>query len=444
MTTEIDPRLEALELHLRARDRQLQAVVRISHVMQAQVELDELFRNVVVAAMETMDADAGSILIHDPARGTLVFRHVEGPSKDIITGMEIVDTQGIAGAVFQSGEPRISHDVKTDRSHTADVDRKSKYHTESMITVPLQAGTGDRIGVLQILNKHVGIFDAEDLEVSEVLASQVASAIITAQLYQKAQAAVIVDLLGQISHDIKNLLTPISMAGDTLRMMMDDFHTQISAQLEAPPEDIREMVPQLRCTCSNIYQDVIEIFAILDESTKIAQQRAKEIADTVKGLTTEAVYEPTDLNEVVRGVFRVLTVVAAQAEVTLQSDLGDVPTCLLDARRIYNAIYNLVNNALGATPHGGSVTVHTRICRDGAFPDGAYIEAAVQDTGCGMSPETAAKLFTGKVRSTKPGGTGLGTRVVKNVVEAHGGRLLVDSVIDEGTTITLRLPLREV
>ncbi|HOF31838.1 MAG TPA: HAMP domain-containing sensor histidine kinase, partial [Burkholderiaceae bacterium] len=276
----------------------------------------------------------------------------------------------------------------------------------------------------------------------EVLATQVASAIITARLFQQAQAAAIVDMVGQISHDIKNLLTPISMAGDTLRMMMEDFHQQISDQLDRPHEDVCEMVPSLRVSCQQIYADVTEIFAILDESTQIAQQRAKEIADAVKGMTSAPVYEPTDLNEVVRGVCRVLAVVAAQQGITLDAATGAVPVSLLDSRRMYNAIYNLTNNALGATPCGGQVTVSTCCRAQGDFPDGRFVEVRVRDTGCGMSPEVAEKLFTGRVRSTKPGGTGLGTRVVKNVVDAHGGRLTVESVPGEGTAIAMRLPLR--
>jgi signal transduction histidine kinase len=435
------PTYDELEQHLRARARQLHAVVSVTRALQAHLEPDELLQHAVTTAMDTVEADAGSIILHDAERGTLVFRHVEGPSKDKITGLEIADTQGIAGDVFHTGASRISHDVNRDRAHTQDIDKKSQYHTQSMITVPLQAG--DRIGVLQVLNKRSGLFNEEDLAVVEVLATQVASAIITAQLYQKAQAAAIVDMVGQISHDIKNLLTPISMAGDTLRMMMEDFHQQISDQLDRPQQEVCEMVPSLRVSCQQIYEDVTEIFSILDESTQIAQQRAKEIADAVKGMTSAPVYEPTDLNEVVRGVCRVLAVVAHQHGITLEATTGAVPVSLMDSRRMYNAIYNLTNNALGATPDGGRVTVHTACCAEGAFPDGRYVEVRVQDTGCGMPPEVVEKLFTGRVRSTKPGGTGLGTRVVKNVVDAHGGRLHVTSVQDEGTTIGIRVPLRE-
>jgi signal transduction histidine kinase len=232
------------------------------------------------------------------------------------------------------------------------------------------------------------------------------------------------------------------MAGDTLRMMMEDFHQQISDQLDRPQQEVCEMVPSLRVSCQQIYEDVTEIFSILDESTQIAQQRAKEIADAVKGMTSAPTYEPTDLNEVVRGVCRVLTVVAQQAGLTLDTAPSEMPVSLMDSRRMYNAIYNLTNNALGATPGGGRVTVHTAYCAEGAFPDGHYVEVRVQDTGVGMPPDVVEKLFTGRVRSTKPGGTGLGTRVVKNVVDAHGGRLQVDSVENVGTTIAIRIPLR--
>ncbi len=433
---------ESLERQLQQRKRELDAVLRITHALQSKLELDELMRQAVLAAMSTVEADTGSLILHDAERGKLVFRHAEGPTKDKVMGLEIADTQGIAGEVFHSGKSRISHDVTTDRAHILDIDRAVSYQTRNMITVPLLAGNGEAIGVLQILNKQSGLFDEDDLAVVEVLGAQVASAIINAQLYERAQAAVIVDLLGQISHDIKNLLTPVSMSGQTLRMMFDDFHDQVLAELARPDTTVEELVPVITQQVEQITTDVEEIFEIFDESTQIAQQRTKELADTVKGMTSPPVYEVADLNEVATGVCRVLRLVAEQHGVTLCEALGKAVQTSYDAKRMYNAVYNLVNNAIGATPEGGSVTVRTSASEDGIFPDGHYVQVAITDTGCGMPPETAAILFTGRVRSTKPGGTGLGTRVVRNVIEAHGGKLYVDSVEGQGTTISARIPIR--
>lgn len=434
--------IDELERQLRQRERELAAVASITHALQAQLRLDDLMHRTVLAAMSTVDADAGSLLLHDAERGKLAFRHVEGPARERVSGLEIDDTQGIAGDVFHSGRARISQDVSLEGAHTLDIDRAAHYHTYNMISVPLRAGTGETIGVLQILNKQRGRFDEADLRVVEVLASQAASALINAQLHERARAAAIVDLLGQISHDIKNLLTPVTMAETTLRLMLTEFEEQMLELLASPPAGACELLPAIGARVREISRDVKEIFDIFEESTSIAELRTKELADTVKGLTTPPTYEPGSINDVAHGVCRVLGIVAEGGGVSLHEALGEVPETSFDAGRLYNALYNLVNNALDSTPAGGRVTVATSAVETGVFPEGGYVEIAVADTGCGMAPEVAGKLFSGHARSTKMGGTGLGTRVVKNVIEAHGGRLLVESAEGGGTTIYARLPIR--
>jgi signal transduction histidine kinase/ribonuclease BN (tRNA processing enzyme) len=420
------------------RTRQLQAVLRISHSLQRRLELHELFEQAVLTAMATIDADAGSLLLHDSATRRLIFRHVEGPSKEKITGLSIADNQGIAGDVFQTGTARISDDVTTDRAHLQDIDRASHYQTRTMITVPLQAGTGEIIGVMQMLNKLAGTFDEDDLAVLHILATQVAAAIITTRLFEQSQAAAMVELLGHLSHDIKNLLTPVLLASQTLQGILGDFNTDARACL-APSEGatLSALLPPV---LDRLQNDTGELLAILDESTLIAQQRSKEIADMVKGLTAPPSLAPTDLNEIIQSVCRVLRYVAEVNGVHLHLALTPCPALPLDATGLYNAIYNLVNNAIGATDREGTVTVQTRRGDDSPFPGGSYLEVGVCDTGCGMPPDKAATLFTGHHASTKPGGTGLGTRVVRRVIDAHRGVLQVISAPGAGTTITFRLP----
>ena len=106
-----------------------------------------------------------------------------------------------------------------------------------------------------------------------------------------------------------------------------------------------------------------------------------------------------------------------------------------DGPRLYNALYNLANNALPETPPGGSITLTVH-----ADPDPAFYTIEVADTGKGMPEEVRKMLFTDGAYSTKTGGTGLGTRIVRRIVEQHGGKASVRSVLGEGTKITLRLP----
>ena len=108
---------------------------------------------------------------------------------------------------------------------------------------------------------------------------------------------------------------------------------------------------------------------------------------------------------------------------------------LADENRLFNAFYNLVNNAIPEVPAGGFITI-----RGSARPDARVVLLEVADTGRGMSPEVRARLFTARAISSKAGGTGLGTKIVKDVVDAHGGQVTVDSEKGQGTTFHLLLP----
>jgi signal transduction histidine kinase len=113
---------------------------------------------------------------------------------------------------------------------------------------------------------------------------------------------------------------------------------------------------------------------------------------------------------------------------------GSCPPFEFDRVHLYNAIYNLVYNALAHTK-GGTVRI-----RLGERRRDAVIE--VRDTGSGMPPDVLATLFTDQAVSTTPGGTGLGTRIVARVAEIHGGTVEAESRVGEGTRVRLTLPMR--
>jgi signal transduction histidine kinase len=136
-------------------------------------------------------------------------------------------------------------------------------------------------------------------------------------------------------------------------------------------------------------------------------------------------------------VFQTLQGLARDKQITLRTDgLESLPEFHADERRLYNAFYNLINNAIPETPPGGSITVRGHLDQDTGG-----IALAVADTGRGMPPEIRDRLFSAKAVSTKKGGTGLGTKIVKDVVDAHKGKIWVESEPGVGTTFHLRFPL---
>jgi signal transduction histidine kinase len=117
-------------------------------------------------------------------------------------------------------------------------------------------------------------------------------------------------------------------------------------------------------------------------------------------------------------------------------ELDSLPLIQADENRLFNALYNLVINAIPETPHGGSVTIGGRV-----GSDQTTVMISVADTGNGMPPEIRDSLFTNETISQKVGGTGLGTKIVKDVVDAHGGTITVQSEQGNGTTFTIQLPV---
>jgi signal transduction histidine kinase len=138
-------------------------------------------------------------------------------------------------------------------------------------------------------------------------------------------------------------------------------------------------------------------------------------------------------------VMKSLRLLAVQKHVVLRLEgLDLLPDIVGDEGRLYSLLYNLVHNAIPEVPDGGSITVGGR-----HHANEAFIELSVRDTGKGMLPEVRDNLFTNRMASQKAGGTGLGTRIVKDVVDAHGGQIRVESLEGQGTMFVIRLPIRQ-
>jgi len=442
MSSDEHAQLAELRRRVEHLEAQITAVHKIASAFSSKINVDDLLRETLGVSLETVGAGAGSLILYDPDKKKLVFRYVLPETSAGLLGVELDPGQGIAGSVFRSGHFRISEDVTKEKEHQAEVGERVHYHTRNMITAPLKSREGAPIGVMQILNKLDGCFDEDDCELLEILSAQAATVLENARLAEEARLAVVAKLLGDISHDIKNMVTPVQTCAQTLEMMFEDAFTGLDAAFAAHPEaeeaikqEVNDAVEMLR----EFYPDAVEM--LLDGATAV-QERVREIADCVKGIVAQPAFAWEDVSAIAHRVVQPLALVGGKACVTVTVEApDDLPPAPVDAKQLYNAIYNLVNNAIPETPAEGSVTVRLSAIGDGEFPDGKCLVIAVADTGRGMPEEVRTRLFTDDAISTKPGGTGLGTRIVKNVVEAHGGRITVVSEDGQGTTFIIRLPL---
>ena len=408
---------------LARRELELAAAQRMSEVFCQQTKLQDLIEQALRIALDVVNAENGSVLLADPEKKELVFYHSIG-DKPVPAGTAVPWDEGIAGMVFRTGMPEIVPDAQIDARHFRKVDEVTGAVTHDMITIPLKQWEGAPIGVIQVMNKRGKEFlNRDDLAILTIISAMAAVAIEHTRLVEAAKLAEVAQMMGDITHDIKNLLMPVVCGAGILQSEINDLLSHL---------------PDIHVTRAQASRDLCnEIIHMLREDARRIQDRVREIADAVKGLSTPLEFSACEISGVVSNVFRSLGMLAQERNITLGTEnLELLPMIVADQRRLYNAFYNLINNAIPEVPPGGFVTV-----RGKTVPDESAIMVSVIDSGGGMPADIRDRLFTKRVVSTKPGGTGLGTKIVKDVVDAHGGKVWAESEPGKGTKIHVWLPL---
>ena len=151
-------------------------------------------------------------------------------------------------------------------------------------------------------------------------------------------------------------------------------------------------------------------------------------------------YRAIDMGQLLHEVGERFVPQAKEAEVTLTNQVEEVPSISGDYDRLVQVFSNLVENALKFTPPGGEVQLSARRA------NGALL-ATVSDTGPGIHPEEAARIFERfyQVDKSRSGGrcrgAGLGLPIAQQIVQAHGGEIRVESQPGRGSAFVVRLPL---
>jgi signal transduction histidine kinase len=170
----------------------------------------------------------------------------------------------------------------------------------------------------------------------------------------------------------------------------------------------------------------------------------------------EVMPEETQVSMIVEKVRRVFQSTFEERKISFTSDLADLPIICADQDLLYKVFYHVIGNAIKYTPDGGMVTVFGRIV-EGTHPE---VEIAIQDTGIGIDPQNQQLVFekfyqTGEVllhssgkTKFKGGGPGLGLAVARGIVNAHHGRIWLESpghneATNPGTKVFVRLPLNQ-
>ena len=255
------------------------------------------------------------------------------------------------------------------------------------------------------------------------------------------------------------------VAQDLARLVLEsrlmERERALNAELRAVADYRRDMVftlaHELRTPVSVLWSH-LELLTteedpdLREDSLRAMDRAARRVEDMVEDLMAlatvsdperSATRTPVDLSALVRETCQFQSSAAALSGVDLQVDIAEGLVVVGELTGLQRLVTNLLSNALKYTPAGGAVTVDLAPATvDGR--DGVLLTCA--DTGIGIAPEDLGSVFTPFFRSARPEarrrrGTGLGLAITERVVTAHQGTVGVESVLGEGSTFTVWLPL---
>jgi putative PEP-CTERM system histidine kinase len=269
--------------------------------------------------------------------------------------------------------------------------------------IPLNA-SGRLVGIMTLSEKvFYEPLTYEETELIKTISDQAAAALMNLRLSERLRQSQELEAFQSMSaffmHDLKNLASKLSLVTQNLPVHIDN--------------------PEFRTDAlKTISQSVTKINAMCSRLSLLSQKLELNLTKTdLKDLVKSTVSDTKDY---------------VLAPIT--QNLDTVPSLLLDREQIHKVLENLLMNAYDALRENGQIEVTT-------CSHDKWAEISVRDNGCGMSKEFMEKSLFRPFQTTKKQGMGIGLYHCKTIIEAHGGKIEVDSEEEKGTTFKVLLPM---
>jgi PAS domain S-box-containing protein len=281
---------------------------------------------------------------------------------------------------------------------------------QSALFLPLVARK-QLIGALTLF-RTTGSFDVDDLGFAQALARLAALALDNARLHDTVRASLHArdEMMGVVSHDLRNPVAAVKMLSRTLLRAPENGGSHAQESIELISQAAEQMDALIR--------DLLDVNRL---------DAGKLVISPV----------PVDPSVLLTDSLQTLRPLVDEKGISLDLQIETaLPKVIADSERIQQTLSNLVGNAIKFSPAGSKIVVVARKDAEGVI-------ISVLDNGKGIAPEHVPRVFDRYWQSSRTDrqGAGLGLAIAKGIVEAHGGRIWIESKPGEGTTASFTLPL---
>jgi signal transduction histidine kinase len=422
--------LQQANVILSKRAVQLKTSSQVGQQVTSILELDELFKAVVKSIQTQFGYYFVGIWLLNDRNDKVVLRagidcQGQMPSPDFSIALN--DQANSVARVCRSGEPYRLSDLE---NKTKPPGPEGSPLMRSELVLPLRVGQ-QTIGALDIWSEQEAAFEAEDHQVLQTLANQIAIAIGNALVYK-------------LEKDLRNAQEEKAQALVRLNADKDKFFSIISHDLRSPFNIVLGNTRfLLKAIDSSSKQELREIAQSIHTGAKAVYNLLENLLtwsrlQRAEGLACEP--ESVELAAVALAVVQVLGPVATQKEIDLRNTIEADLWVRADRNMLETVVRNLTSNALKFTPRGGQVSLAASLNGQPGF-----VMVAVTDTGVGMSEAVMANLFRIDSQHSTAGtenepGTGLGLAICQEMVQRNGGKIRVESEPGKGTVMQFTVP----
>ena len=413
------------------RDQRLLTISELAKISVTEHVTKTMLQKLLACLVETFEAaDAGVLLLYDPADERLAVRAAHGYDLAKLEQIRIAPGEARCGRVFQTGQPELYStpeaiaaamaNLAPANGETVTAAMIGPQEPQSAVCVPLISGE-TKVGVLTLENlRDANSFVCADLPFLQTVADLIALSIEGARLredFQSAQALseanrLKAELISTLAHEMRTPLT--SIKGYSTALLMEEVTFK--------PETQREFLQFIDEECDvlqTLIHDLLES-SIIDAGLLRLEPQPLKLPLLVKNVTDDMARR-------------------TQIHRFLIDFPEHFPIVDADPDRIVQVLRNLLDNAVKYSPEGGLIVVRGEVRKD-------EIVVSVADQGVGLAPEHLNRLFEKFFRAKSSlgrhvVGSGLGLPICRTIVESHGGRIWAESQVGRGTTLFFTLPL---